>query len=111
MSEPHACLCHRSKEPHAFLCDRTADGWQVQQCDFTPTFPYRGTRSYVLLDGIGSSGEVRDRARATARRLVRAAAKEGAERGLRAVHSAIAAAPRASRSPRSAASPDCTPSA
>ena len=46
----------------------------------------------MLLDGTGSSGEVRDWARATARRLVRAAAKEGAERSLRAVHSAIAAA-------------------
>ncbi|KAB1987481.1 hypothetical protein [Streptomyces triticiradicis] len=65
----------------------------------------------MLPDKIGGSGEVRDRARATARRLVRAAAEEGAERGLRAVRSAIAAAPGASRSPRSAASPDRTPSA
>ncbi|MGW2784713.1 hypothetical protein ACWC3X_26180 [Streptomyces populi] len=65
----------------------------------------------MLPDGIGSSAEVRDWARATARRLVRAAAEEGAERGLRAAHCAIAAAPGASGSPRSAASPDCTPSA
>ncbi|MEU5834504.1 mucin-2 [Streptomyces diacarni] len=51
-----------------------------------------GARAYVLLDGIGRSDDVRDWARAAARRLARAAARRGdAEAGLRAVYDAYSA--------------------
>jgi len=53
-----------------------------------------GTRAYVLLDGIGSSDEVRDWTRQAARRLARSAAYHGdAETGLRAQYERYAADP------------------
>jgi PPM family protein phosphatase len=66
-------------------------GTRSAQCDATATYTAGGVRAYVLLDGIGSSDEVRDWTRATARRLARAAARCGdAEAGLRTVHALIA---------------------
>lgn len=67
-------------------------GDRTHQCDATAvsTAP-SGARAYVLLDGIGSSDEVRDWTRTAARRLARAAARRGdAEAGLRAVYDAYA---------------------
>lgn len=63
-------------------------GDRTHQCDATAvaTAP-TGARAYVLLDGIGSSDEVRDWTRTAARRLARTAARRGdAEAGLRAVY-------------------------
>jgi serine/threonine protein phosphatase PrpC len=69
-------------------------GTRTHQCDATATYTQGGTRAYVLLDGIGSSDEIRDWTRTTARRLARAAATQGsAEAGLRAIHTLIAAEP------------------
>ncbi|GGV36971.1 serine/threonine protein phosphatase [Streptomyces griseoflavus] len=70
-------------------------GDRTHQCDATAvsTAP-SGARAYVLLDGIGSSDEVRDWTRQAARRLARAAARRGdAEAGLRAVYSRYASEP------------------
>lgn len=69
--------------------DRTA------QCDATATAAGPdGTRAYVLLDGIGSTDEVRDWTRTAARRLARSAAYHGdAEDGLRAQYERYAANP------------------
>ena len=70
-------------------------GDRTHQCDATAvsTAP-SGARAYVLLDGIGSSDEVRDWTRDAARRLARAAARRGdAEAGLRAVYDRYAAEP------------------
>src|SRR5690606_39701167 len=70
-------------------------GDRTHQCDATAvsTAP-SGARAYVLLDGIGSSDEVRDWTRDAARRLARAAARRGdAEAGLRAVYARYAAEP------------------
>lgn len=70
-------------------------GDRSHQCDATAvhTAP-SGARAYVLLDGIGSSDEVRDWTRAAARRLARGAARHGdAEAGLRAVYNRYAAEP------------------
>lgn len=66
-------------------------GDRSHQCDATATFTHQGARAYALLDGIGSSGEVRDWTRTMARRLARTAAEcAHAEAGLRTVHAAIA---------------------
>ena len=65
------------------------------QCDATAvhTAP-SGARAYVLLDGIGSTDEVRDWTRTAARRLARTAARRGdAEASLRAVYNAYANEP------------------
>lgn len=65
------------------------------QCDATAvsTAP-SGARAYVLLDGIGSSDEVRAWTRDAARKLARTAARRGdAETGLRAVYDRYAADP------------------
>ena len=70
-------------------------GDRSAQCDATAvhTAP-SGARAHVLLDGIGSSDEIRDWTRAAARRLARAAARRGdAEAGLRAVYDAYANEP------------------
>lgn len=70
-------------------------GDRSRQCDAaaTATGP-DGTRAYVLLDGIGSSDEVRDWTRTAARRLARGAAYHGdAEAGLRAQYERYAANP------------------
>lgn len=69
--------------------DRTA------QCDATAVYTSPdGARAYVLLDGIGSTDEVRAWTRNAARRLARAAARRGdAEAGLRAVYARYAADP------------------
>ncbi|MET9089432.1 mucin-2 [Streptomyces sp. NPDC004237] len=70
-------------------------GDRSHQCDATAvhTAP-SGARAYVLLDGIGSTDEIRDWTRNAARRLARAAARRGdAEAGLRAVYDRYAAAP------------------
>jgi serine/threonine protein phosphatase PrpC len=66
-------------------------GNRSHQCDTTATYTHLGTRAYALLDGIGSSDEVRDWTRATARRLARTAARRGAHDGLRALYNALAA--------------------
>jgi serine/threonine protein phosphatase PrpC len=69
-------------------------GDRSHQCDATATANHNGARAYVLLDGIGSSDEIRDWTRTAARRLARAAARRGdAEAGLRAVYNRYAAEP------------------
>lgn len=70
-------------------------GDRTHQCDATATATGPdGTRAYVLLDGIGSSDEVRDWTRTAARRLARSAAYHGdAETGLRAQYERYAADP------------------
>ncbi len=70
-------------------------GDRTHQCDATATAAGpNGTRAYVLLDGIGSSDEVRDWTRTAARRLARTAAYHGdAEAGLRAQYRRYAADP------------------
>ncbi|MER7835327.1 mucin-2 [Streptomyces sp. NPDC096040] len=68
-------------------------GGREIQCDATAvrTAP-TGARAYVLLDGIGTSDEVRDWTRAAAVQVAEAAARRGdAEAGLRAVHARYAA--------------------
>lgn len=70
-------------------------GDRTHQCDATATASGPdGTRAYVLLDGIGSSDEVRDWTRRAARKLARSAAYHGdAETGLRAQYERYAANP------------------
>lgn len=70
-------------------------GDRSHQCDATATAAGRdGTRAYVLLDGIGSTDEIRDWTRQAARRLARAAAYHGdAETGLRSQYERYAADP------------------
>ena len=70
-------------------------GDRSHQCDATATASApSGARAYVLLDGIGSSDDIRDWTRHAARRLARAAARRGdAEAGLRAVYDRYAADP------------------
>ncbi|MER5750637.1 mucin-2 [Streptomyces sp. NPDC002088] len=70
-------------------------GDRSHQCDATAVYTApSGARAYVLLDGIGSSDEVRDWTRDAARKLARAAARRGdAETGLRAVYDRYAAEP------------------
>lgn len=70
-------------------------GGRTAQCDATAvrTAP-TGARAYVLLDGIGSSDEVRVWTRRAAVRLAQVAARRGdAEAGLRAVYAEYAADP------------------
>src|SRR5262245_3642474 len=70
-------------------------GGRSAQCDATAvrTAP-TGARAFVLLDGIGSSDEVRDWTRRAAVRLARAASSRGdAEAALRAVYDEYAADP------------------
>ena len=70
-------------------------GGRSHQCDATAiaTAP-DGARAFVLLDGIGSTDEIRDWTRSAARRVARAAARRGdAEAGLRAVYDRYAADP------------------
>ncbi|MFI1700441.1 PP2C family protein-serine/threonine phosphatase [Streptomyces bobili] len=67
-------------------------GGRTAQCDATAvcTAP-TGHRAFVLLDGIGSTQEVRDWTRHTAVRLARTAARRtNAEAGLRALYEAFA---------------------
>lgn len=70
-------------------------GDRSHQCDATATATGPdGARAYVLLDGIGSSDEVRDWTRTAARRLARSAAYHAdAETGLRAQYDRYAADP------------------
>jgi serine/threonine protein phosphatase PrpC len=69
-------------------------GDRSHQCDSTATYTHKGVRAYVLLDGIGSTDEIRDWTRTATRRLARAAAVRGdAEAGLRAVYNRYAAEP------------------
>ncbi|MFE5368176.1 PP2C family protein-serine/threonine phosphatase [Streptomyces mirabilis] len=69
-------------------------GDRSHQCDATATYTHNGVRAYVLLDGIGSTDEIRAWTRTAARRLARSAAVRGdAEAGLRAVYGRYAAEP------------------
>jgi serine/threonine protein phosphatase PrpC len=70
-------------------------GDRTHQCDATATATGPdGTRAYVLLDGIGSTDEIRDWTRHAARRLARTAAYHGdAETGLRTQYARYAADP------------------
>ncbi len=70
-------------------------GDRTHQCDATATAagPH-GVHAFALLDGIGSTGEVRDWTRAAARRLARSTAYHAdAETGLRAQYKRYAADP------------------
>lgn len=68
-------------------------GDRSHQCDATATSTApSGARAYVLLDGIGSTDEIRDWTRQAARRLARSAAYHAdAETGLRAQYERYAA--------------------
>ncbi|HEY6114643.1 MAG TPA: mucin-2 [Candidatus Dormibacteraeota bacterium] len=70
-------------------------GDRTHQCDATATAAGpNGTRAFALLDGIGSTDEIRDWTRAAARKLARSAAYHGdAETGLRAQYDRYAADP------------------
>lgn len=70
-------------------------GDRSHQCDATATAAGPdGVRAFVLLDGIGSTDEIRDWTRTAARRLARSAAYHGdAEAGLRAQYERYAADP------------------
>ncbi|MDT0387830.1 PP2C family protein-serine/threonine phosphatase [Streptomyces dubilierae] len=70
-------------------------GDRSHQCDATATATGpNGARAYALLDGIGSTDEVRDWTRQAARRLARTAAYHAdAETGLRAQYGRYAADP------------------
>jgi serine/threonine protein phosphatase PrpC len=69
-------------------------GDRSHQCDATATYTRNGIHAYALLDGIGSTDEIRDWTRTAARRLARsAAAHADAEAGLRAVYARYAAEP------------------
>jgi serine/threonine protein phosphatase PrpC len=70
-------------------------GDRSHQCDATAIYTApSGARAYVLLDGIGSTDEIRDWTRDAARQLARAAARRGdAEAGLHAVYDRYAAEP------------------
>lgn len=70
-------------------------GDRSHQCDATATASGPdGVRAYVLLDGIGSTDEIRDWTRTAARRLARSAAYHAdAETGLRAQYERYAADP------------------
>jgi serine/threonine protein phosphatase PrpC len=70
-------------------------GDRTHQCDATATATGPdGARAFVLLDGIGSSDEVRDWTRTAARRVARSAAYHAdAEAGLRAQYERYAADP------------------
>lgn len=70
-------------------------GTRSQQCDATAVYTHStGARAYVLLDGIGSSEDIRTWTLNAARQLARTAARRGdAEAGLRAVYGVYAADP------------------
>lgn len=70
-------------------------GDRTHQCDATATASGPdGVRAFALLDGIGSTDEIRDWTRRAARRLARSAAYHGdAEAGLRAQYDRYAADP------------------
>jgi len=69
-------------------------GDRSHQCDATATATHNGARAYVLLDGIGSSDEIRDWTRTAARRVARSAAYHcDAETGLRVQYNRYAADP------------------
>lgn len=70
-------------------------GDREAQCDATAVYTApSGARAYTLLDGIGSTDEVRAWTRDAARKVARAAARRGdAEAGLRAVYDRYAADP------------------
>ncbi|HEY6117125.1 MAG TPA: mucin-2 [Candidatus Dormibacteraeota bacterium] len=70
-------------------------GDRTHQCDATATAAGpNGVRAFALLDGIGSTDEIRDWTRAAARKLARSAAYHGdAETGLRAQYDRYAADP------------------
>lgn len=70
-------------------------GDRSHQCDATAVYTApSGARAYVLLDGIGSTDEIRDWTRDAARRLARTAARwADAEAGLRALYARYAAEP------------------
>lgn len=70
-------------------------GDRSHQCDVTATATGRdGVHAFALLDGIGSTDEVRDWTRQAARRLARSAAYHAdAETGLRAQYERYAADP------------------
>jgi serine/threonine protein phosphatase PrpC len=70
-------------------------GDRTHQCDATATATGpNGVRAFALLDGIGSSDEIRDWTRTAARRLARSAAYHAdAETGLRAQYDRYAADP------------------
>jgi serine/threonine protein phosphatase PrpC len=69
-------------------------GDRSHQCDATATYTHNGIHAYALLDGIGSTDEIRDWTRTAARRLARTAAVHAdAEAGLRAVYARYAAEP------------------
>ncbi|MFD8986238.1 PP2C family protein-serine/threonine phosphatase [Streptomyces sp. NPDC059564] len=63
-------------------------GGRSHQCDATATYTHQGRRAYVLLDGIGSDDAVQAWTRTAARRLARAAARNGALEGLQQIHAA-----------------------
>lgn len=79
----------RSYATHQLIGDRT------HQCDATATATDpTGARAYALLDGIGSSDEIRDWTRTAGRRVARSAAYHAdAETGLRAQYQRYAAEP------------------
>ncbi|WP_329215217.1 mucin-2 [Streptomyces sp. NBC_01485] len=70
-------------------------GDRSHQCDATATASGPdGTRAFVLLDGIGSTDEIRDWTRTAARKLARSAAYHAdAETGLRAQYERYASDP------------------
>ncbi|MFE2563065.1 PP2C family protein-serine/threonine phosphatase [Streptomyces mirabilis] len=69
-------------------------GDRSHQCDATAVYTHNGIRAHALLDGIGSTDEIRDWTRTAARRLARSAAVHAdAEAGLRAVYARYAAEP------------------
>ncbi|MEH0574320.1 mucin-2 [Streptomyces sp. B21-108] len=70
-------------------------GDRTHQCDATATAAGPdGTRAFALLDGIGSTDEIRDWTRTAARRLARTAARHAdAEAGLRTLYNRYAAEP------------------
>lgn len=69
-------------------------GTRDNQCDVTAVRTVNGARAYVLLDGIGSSEEVRDWTRTAAARLALRAARRGdAVAALTSLHAEYAAEP------------------
>lgn len=66
-------------------------GTRTDQCDAAAVRTVNGTRAFALLDGIGSSPEVRDWTRNAATRLAERAARHGdAETGLRGLYDTFA---------------------
>ncbi|MFJ4584161.1 hypothetical protein [Streptomyces echinatus] len=84
-------------EPHPCVTYATAQniGGRITQCDATAVrIAPTGNRAFVLLDGIGSTKDVRNWTRRTAARLARTAAHRGnAKAGLRTLYEQFAADP------------------